>query len=112
MKIGIDMEKLSRMNEKLISRVATEAEMLWLEKFSDRAKLAHMGSIWSAKEAAIKALGQGEMKDVELAHTEDGRPQIRLHGKAKQLFESLGLTEIEVSISHTQTDVICLVVMQ
>ncbi len=112
MRIGIDMEKIDRLNDKLIKTISTEKELEWLNSFSEKTKPTHYGSIWATKEATIKALGSGNMKEIELLHNQIGKPQIKLYGATFNTFQSFGLKEIEVSISHTKTDVISLVVMQ
>ncbi len=109
MKVGIDIEKLERLTLALVKRIATKGELDWLKKHS---AAQHLGSIWTAKEAAIKALGGGDMRDVELLHEENGRPKICLHGGAEEAFKKQNLSEIEVSISHTKTDAISIVIMK
>ena len=111
MKVGIDIEKISRMNEKLIEKVATKDEIKWLEQFSPKVRAQHMGSLWVAKEATVKALGGGDISEVEHMHEQNGRPKINLFGKTKQIFEKNKFKSVEISISHTKTDVIAIVLI-
>ena len=62
----------------------------------------------AAKEAVVKALGTGftgniAMRQVEIARSHDGSPEVRLWGAAKEAAENLGVGRWLVSISHTET---------
>ena len=62
---------------------------------------------YAAKEACAKALGTGLArgvfwKDIEVENNQYGKPLIKLHGKAKEIFENMNKnsnTQIEVSLS-------------
>ena len=62
---------------------------------------------YAAKEACAKALGTGLArgvfwKDIEVENNQYGKPFIKLHGKAKEIFKNLNETsntQIEVSLS-------------
>ncbi len=62
---------------------------------------------YAAKEACSKALGTGLArgvfwKDIEVINNEYGKPFIKLHGKAKKIFENINKKsnlQIEVSLS-------------
>ncbi len=62
---------------------------------------------YAAKEACAKALGTGLArgvfwKDIEVENNQYGKPFIKLHGKAKEIFKNLNKTsntQIEVSLS-------------
>lgn len=66
----------------------------------------------------MKALEMGAnsgvvFKDVELTHNQSGKPEIILHGKAKEKFENVFKNKkIEVSISHTQTMATAIAIIQ
>ena len=65
---------------------------------------------YAAKEACAKALGTGLArgvfwKDIEVKNNRFGKPFIKLHGKAKEIFENMNKssnTKIEVSLSDEQ----------
>ena len=65
---------------------------------------------YAAKEACAKALGTGLArgvfwKDIEVVNNEHGKPLIKLHGKAEEIFENMNKasnTQIEVSLSDEQ----------
>ena len=62
---------------------------------------------YAAKEACAKALGTGLArgvfwKDIEVVNNQYGKPFIKLHGKAKEIFKNMNIksyTQIEVSLS-------------
>ena len=62
---------------------------------------------YAAKEACAKALGTGLArgvfwKDIEVANNQNGKPFIKLYGKAKEIFKNMNNTlspQIEVSLS-------------
>ena len=62
---------------------------------------------YAAKEACAKALGTGLArgvfwKDIEVINNQFGKPFIKLHGKAKEIFKNMNKTsntQIEVSLS-------------
>ena len=62
---------------------------------------------YAAKEACAKALGTGLArgvfwKDIEVKNNQFGKPFIKLHGKAKEIFKNISKTsntQIEVSLS-------------
>ncbi|MDC3005553.1 holo-ACP synthase [Pelagibacteraceae bacterium] len=62
---------------------------------------------YAAKEACAKALGTGLArgvfwKDIEVENNKYGKPLIKLHGKAKEIFNNINKnsnTKIEVSLS-------------
>jgi len=62
---------------------------------------------YAAKEACAKALGTGLArgvfwKDIEVENNQYGKPFIKLHGKAKEIFDNMNKssnTKIEISLS-------------
>ena len=59
---------------------------------------------WAAKEAVSKVLGLGVRgvgwRDIEIERLPTGQPSVRLHGRAAQRAEQLGMGRVAVSISH------------
>lgn len=104
--LGIDIirvdrirETIARFGERFSRRVLTEAERRYVhdrpETFAGR---------WAAKEAVSKVLGLGVRgigwKDIEVERMPTGQPAIRLHGRAAQRADQLGMGRIAVSITH------------
>ena len=104
--LGIDIIKVERIRasierfgERFSRRVLTERERRYVrdrpETFAGR---------WAAKEAVSKVLGLGVRgigwKDIEVERLPTGQPAVRLHGRAEQRAEQLGMGRIALSITH------------
>jgi len=110
LRIGADLVEIERVAQ-LVTKYVTAEERLFTE--GERAycrgkprRHQHLAARWAAKEAVGKALGTGvggavAWKDVEVVAESHGRPLIRLHGEASRWAERHGLTQLEVSLSHT-----------
>lgn len=107
--LGIDIIKVDRIRtaierfgDRFSRRVLTERERRYVrdrpETFAGR---------WAAKEAVSKVLGLGVRgigwKDIEVERMPTGQPAVRLHGRAAQRAEQLGMGRIALSITH-ETD--------
>lgn len=69
------------------------------------ALVEHLGGLFAAKEAVLKALGTGwaeglGLRQVEVVRTAAGTPGVRLHRAAAARAELLGVARIHLSISH------------
>ena len=104
--LGIDIIKvdrirasLERFGDRFSRRVLTDAERRYVR---DRPET--MAGRWAAKEAVSKVLGLGVRgigwRDIEIERLPTGQPAVRLHGRAADRAEQLGMDRIAVSISH------------
>ncbi len=104
--LGIDIIKvdriratLARFGARFSGRVLTPAEQRYV-----RGRPETMAGRWAAKEAVSKVLGLGVRgmgwRDIEIERLPTGQPAVRLHGRAAQRAEQLGMARIAVSISH------------
>ena len=106
--IGIDLAEIDRV-EKLFSkypdqfldRCFTEHERAYAARFANPAR--RLAARFAGKEAVMKSLGRGwrqlRWKDIEI--TGGGKPTVRLFGTALERASQLGVTEVHVSITHT-----------
>ncbi len=108
--IGIDIVDIRRIKDaekrwgrRFLDRVFTEREI----KYAMLHKSPHsrLAARFAAKEAMTKALGTGftggiTWKDIEVLNKDSGRPEIILHGKVREIAESMEVREIHLSISH------------
>ena len=117
---AIDIPRVEKMfadrGDRMLPRLFSAGEVVYL---SDKAFPAqHMAVRLAAKEAAYKALSGNELargigwRDVEVVTREDGSPEIRLHGRAESRFLELGATSIHVSLTHSQTTAIAVVIVE
>ncbi|MFW6136032.1 MAG: holo-ACP synthase [Chloroflexota bacterium] len=107
---------LERYGERFLERVFTPAEIAY-----SRRRTAELAARFAAKEAVAKALGVGMRmiardgigwQEAEIVGDHRGKPVVRLHGRAAERAEELGLGEWAVSLSHTQEHAIAFVVAQ
>ncbi|MEO0561189.1 MAG: holo-ACP synthase [Chloroflexota bacterium] len=70
----------------------------------------------AAKEAVAKALGTGigdvSWQEIEIYHDGRGRPLLRLHGAAADVASEFGLTEWDISLTHSETVASAICVMR
>ena len=79
-----------------------------------RFSIESLAARFAAKEAVAKALGTGigavSFQEIEILRDENRAPVLYLHGAAQELAEKLGLETWSISISHTETHAIAMVV--
>ena len=108
--IGTDIAECARIEKMLQRHGAHFLEHVFTDReihYSSTKKRSseHFAGRWAAKEAVLKALGTGwiggiSWKDVEVVNEIGGRPKIVLHGGASKIAEQLGITDLQISISH------------
>lgn len=111
--LGVDIIEISRVEESVarwgngfLDRVFTQ-----VEKELYKGKIESLAVRFAAKEAVVKALGCREMiyRDVEILSESDGRPSLKLHGRALTIAGILGITEFAVSLSHDRRNAVAIV---
>ena len=120
MRTGIDIIEVERIktNDLFLSKIANDEEIAYIRTYkTEQNQKETIAGLWAVKEAVFKALGLGKdstvtFKNIELCHEKSGRPYVKLNGIAKETFEKLGLSEIEVSISHIKTIAVAVVVVK
>jgi len=51
-------------------------------------------------------------RDIEIENDSDGRPHLKLHGKAREIADRLGCRRAWVSLSHSRTSAVAQVVLE
>ena len=107
--LGIDLADIDRVQRVLdryprfADRVFTQHERAYAQRFARPAR--RLAARFAGKEAVMKSLGTGwrriRWQDIEI--TGGGKPTVRLMGSALQRAGSLGVVEVQVSITHTDT---------
>lgn len=96
----IEIERIARaieMNPRFIRRVFTKAELDYCT--GRKGYNSHLAARFAAKEAVAKAIGKSfSWQEVELVNGTNGKPEVRLYGKAKQLTEGC---RVMISVSHS-----------
>ncbi len=105
--IGVDIVEISRIKQAIarwgdgfLHRVYTESELRLCHK-----KPSSLAARFAGKEAVIKALRQSKgisWKQIEVLSEPDGRPSVRLYGKAKEQARHLDLTNLAITLSHSK----------
>lgn len=107
LRCGIDMIDIERIEhgiatfgERFLNRFFTPNE-----RHDTADKPARLAARFAAKEAVAKALGTGigdvGWRDIEIRCDGRGRPYVVLHGAASAESARLGLTEWDISLTHT-----------
>jgi holo-[acyl-carrier protein] synthase len=100
--IGLDLCDIRRI-EKILARATgkrfqnryfTPAENAYIAQRKPHAQAAAYARRWAAKEAIAKALGTGfrgglHMHQMEVLNDKNGKPTVKLHGRAKELLINL-----------------------
>lgn len=105
--VGVDAVEIPRIRaiyekfgERFLHRVYTEREQARY-----RGRINELAARFAAKEATSKVLGVGlkgmGWRDVEVLPDPRGKPLIALYGRARERAAYLGLTQFEISITHT-----------
>jgi holo-[acyl-carrier protein] synthase len=102
-------ESMARHGERFLKRIYTPKELAQVGQ--NRASLA---ARFAAKEAVAKALGTGiglvRWQEIEVLHGPQREPELHLHGAAQERASMLGLDSWSLSLSHTATHAIAMVV--
>ena len=113
---GVDIIEIARVRralddfgDRFLRRVYTERER---ERYAHR--VSELAARFAAKEATSKVLGTGirgiRWREMEVLPNPRGKPVLVLHGEARERAARLGLTDFSVSMTHSRTDAIALVV--
>ena len=114
--VGIDVIEierighvLARFGDRFLERIYTPRER---EHYADR--VSELAARFAAKEATMKALGTGirgvRWRDIETLPNRRGKPILVLHDTAARRAELLGLTYWSVSLSHSRSDAMAIVI--
>lgn len=103
---------IDRFGERFLNRFFTAGERADCDDRPQR-----LAARFAGKEAVSKALGTGigDLRWLEIEIRVDNprrRPELVLHGAARALADDMGLTEWDISLTHTQTMAAAVVVAQ
>jgi len=100
---------INRWGEGFLHRVYTDSELRICHQ-----KPSSLAARFAGKEAVIKALGAPKkgisLREIEILSEPSGQPLVRLHGKAQNQANSLGLNNLAISLSHSREYAIAMVV--
>ncbi|GAC1443013.1 MAG: holo-ACP synthase [Chloroflexota bacterium] len=100
---------IKRWGARFLQRVYTPGELAHC-----RGRAQSLAGRFAAKEAISKALGIGIRKlswrDIEILPDKYGKPIVHLHGRAAEVAEWQHLRGFDVSITHSRSDALAMVV--
>lgn len=109
--LGSDLVDVARFRQAvarragLSERLFSDAERAYAEGLGDPVK--SLAARFGAKEAVMKAMGVGlwrfAFRDVEVVRLETGAPTVVLHDRAADLAAERGITDWQLTLSHTDT---------
>jgi holo-[acyl-carrier protein] synthase len=119
--LGIDIIEVERIAEKIMKAngfreiVFSENEIAYCE--SKTHKYEHYAARFAAKEAFFKALGTGWLDDtafneVEIVNDTSGKPGIVFRGRTKDTINSMGIINIQVSLTHIKATGAAVVIIE
>lgn len=108
--IGTDLIEIERIDRALkkgngfAERIFGPDELLWLKEKQYRPESA--AANFAGKEAVLKVFGTGlrncKLNEIEILRDPMGKPIVVLSGGAKNVASSLGIDEIQISLSHSK----------
>ena len=108
-----DIERVERVLEKyprFAERCFTDHEREYAFRFANPSR--RLAARFAGKEAVMKSMGTGwrriRWKDIEI--TGGGKPTVRMSGNASRRADMLGVTEIMVTITHTDTSALVMAI--
>jgi holo-[acyl-carrier protein] synthase len=114
--LGVDLADIERVGRVLdkyprfAERCFTEHEREYAFRFASPER--RLAARFAGKEAVMKSMGTGwrriRWKDIEI--TGGGKPTVRMSGNAARRAEMLGVTEVLVTITHTDKDALVMAV--
>jgi holo-[acyl-carrier protein] synthase len=113
--VGRIESAIQRYGQRFVERIYTEREIAYAERKAN--PYERYAARFAAKEAGMKALGTGwrgglGWRDLEVANLASGRPTLKLHGKAAEIAEKLGVRNISLSITHTGGQAMAMVMLE
>lgn len=120
--MGVDIAEVGRIQgaierhgEVFLRRIYTARERAYCEQFKN--KYERYAGRFAAKEAAMKALGTGWRRgvrwvDLEVVRELSGRPTLALAGEAGKIAAELGVRNIALSITHTESQALAQVIFE
>ena len=120
MKVGVDLVDVPAFGvrfdgrDDLLADTFSEAELEYCRR--QKHPWTHLAARFAAREATLKALGSGwagtmSWRDVEVTRDPAGAPSLALNGAAADAVAKAGLIRSALSLSHTESHAIAVVVL-
>jgi holo-[acyl-carrier protein] synthase len=114
--LGVDLADIGRVERVLgryprfAERCFTEHEREYAFRFASPAR--RLAARFAGKEAVMKSMGTGwrRIRWREIEITGGGKPTVRMSGGAASRARQLGITEVLVTITHTDTSALVMAI--
>jgi holo-[acyl-carrier protein] synthase len=114
--LGVDLADIERVgvllskDPRFAERCFTEHEREYAFRFAKPER--RLAARFAGKEAVMKSLGTGWRRIgwQEIEITGGGKPTVRMNGNAERRAKALGVTEVLVTITHTDTSALVMAV--
>jgi holo-[acyl-carrier protein] synthase len=119
-RVGVDLVDVPAFEQRFAGRddalaeIFTEAELAYCR--GQRRPWPHLAARFAAKEALLKALTSGlsgtlRWRDIEVTRDPAGAPGLAVHGSTAELLRARGLAAGSVSLSHTGSHAVAVVLV-
>jgi holo-[acyl-carrier protein] synthase len=113
--IGRVEGSIERFGERFLERIFTAQEIAYCRQKNSSAE--SFAARFAAKEAGAKALGTGisrgiSWKEIEVRREPGERPTLHWSGKAAERAEALGVTRTALSLTHSRSVAMAVVVVE
>ena len=111
LRVGVDLVEVERLRRLLAEHADRHEELFTAAELAycrgKRRRNEHLAARFAAKEAVLKAFGTGisqrmRFAEIEVLNEPSGRPRVRLLGAVASFAERHGLSQLDVSLSHTE----------
>lgn len=120
MRAGVDLVEVAAFQarfdgrDELLAQTFSAAELAYCR--AQPHPWRHLAARFAAREAALKALGTGlaatgSWRDIEVTRDPAGTPALAFHGGMAEAVQRAGFELSTVSLSHTETHAIAVVVL-
>lgn len=106
---------LDRYGERFLARTYSDAERAYCA--ARPLPEQHFAARFAAKEAFVKAIGTGftqkvVWRDISIVNEPSGQPILDVNGRAREIMDLLGATASYVSLSHSKSHAVAVVVLE
>lgn len=121
--LGTDLMEIDRIDQSIarfggrfLERIFTPGEIAYCMT-KKKGSVESFAARFAAKEAGAKALGTGisrgvSWKEFEVRREPDERPTLHLTGRAAERARSMGVTRLSLSLSHSRTAALAVVLAE
>lgn len=114
--LGVDLADVDRVESVLAryprfaERCFTEHEREYAYRYANPSR--RLAARFAGKEAVMKSMGRGwrQIGWLSIEITGGGQPKVRMSGRAQGRADALGVTEVLITITHTDTSALVMAI--